>query len=61
MDWKKKVMLFYLAGGLICGIIAGIVTLRNAEENNTEVDLTLQDAGKIGMNALKMVGKAIIK
>ncbi len=54
-------MLFYIIGGLACGIVAGILTINNAVENKKELDLSLQDGAKIGMNALKMVTKTVIK
>ena len=61
MDWKKKVMLIYTLGGLACGIIAGMITVNNAVENDKELDISLQDGAKIGMNAIKMLTKTVIK
>ncbi len=61
MDWKKKTMLFYIIGGLACGIIAGMITINNAVENDKEIDLSLQEGAKIGMNAIKLLTKTVIK
>ncbi len=61
MDWKKKVMLIYIIGGLTCGIIAGMISINNAVENEKELNLSLQDGAKIGMNAIKLLTKTVIK
>ena len=61
MDWKKKTLLIYILGGLICGILAGIMTVRNAEQNKKELDITLKDGAKIGLTTLESQKKVVIK
>lgn len=61
MDWKTKIILFYAIGGLALGIIAGITTIKNAVDNDTEVDLTLKEGAKVGIAAMEVMKKTIIK
>ena len=61
MSWKTKTILYYGLGGLLIGIIAGIVSINNAVEENKEVDLTLENGAKIGIAALKALPKFITK
>lgn len=61
MNWKTKTLLIYGIGGLILGVMAGIISINNAVENNKTVDISLQDGAKIGMNALNAMQKLVIK
>ena len=61
MGWKAKTLLLYIGCGLVLGTIAGILTINNAEENEKEINPTLQDGAKICMSALKGVKKVMLK
>ena len=61
MNWKTKVILFYSLGGLALGILAGITTIKNAVDNDKELDLTLKDGAKVGLAAMEVMKKTIIK
>lgn len=61
MSWKTKTLLYYSLGGLIIGIAAGIISINNAVEKNTEVDLSLKNGAKVGIAALNAVQKIAFK
>ena len=61
MDWKKKTILYYTLGGLIIGVLAGIISVNNAVEKDKEVDLSLKNGAKIGIAALDVVQKIVMK
>lgn len=61
MDWKQKTIFFYALGGLALGIISGIITVNNAVEENKEVDLSMKNRAKIGLAALEVMKKTILK
>lgn len=60
MDWKKKTILYYALGGALIGVIAGILTVNNAIEENKEVELSLKNGAKIGLQALDMMKKIVM-
>ena len=47
MDWKKKTMLIYIIGGLAIGIVAGMISVKKAVDEDREIDLSLQDGAKM--------------
>ena len=59
MDGKTKLILFYSIGGLLLGALIGMNKVKDAEENNEEVDFTLKDATKSGVKVLGIVQKAL--
>ena len=61
MDWKKKTMLIYIIGGLAIGIVAGMISVKKAVDEEREIDLSLQDGAKIGMDVIKFLTKTVIK
>ncbi len=61
MDWKKKTVLFYLGCGMVLGVLAGILSIKNAEENNKEINLSVKDGAKICITALDSLKKIVIK
>ncbi len=61
MDRKTKIMLIYIIGGLIGGILAGMISINNAEKNDDLPDLSLQDGAKIGIKAINLLTKTVIK
>ncbi len=61
MSWKTKTLLYYSLGGLVIGIVAGIISINNAVEKNTEVDLSLKNGAKVGIAALNAVQKIAFK
>lgn len=61
MNWKTKTFVIYILGGLVIGIIAGIMTVNNAEKNEKEVDLSLKNAAKVTVAAFDIVKKLVIK
>lgn len=61
MDWKKKTLLIYTIGGLICGVFAGLITINNAVSRKKELDLSLKDGARLGMAAMEVVRKTVIK
>lgn len=61
MNWKSKTMLYYALGGLLIGVIAGLVSINNAVEENKEVKLSFENGAKIGLAALKALPKIISK
>ena len=61
MDWKKKTILYYALGGLVIGVLAGIISVNNAVEKDKEVDLSLKNGAKIGIAALDVVQKIVMK
>ena len=61
MDWKKKTILYYTLGGMVIGILAGIIGVNNAVEKNQEVELSLKNGAKIGIAALDVVKKLVMK
>jgi len=60
MNWKTKTMVLYVLGGLVIGILAGIMTVNNAEKNEKEVDLSLKNAAKITAAAFETMKKLVI-
>ncbi|MBQ4513583.1 MAG: hypothetical protein II969_11370 [Anaerolineaceae bacterium] len=61
MNWKTKTLLYYSLGGLLIGIAAGIITINNAVEKKSEVDLSLKNGAKMGIAALNAVQKIVLK
>ncbi len=61
MNWKTKTLLYYSLGGLMIGIAAGIITINNAVEKKSEVDLSLKNGAKMGIAALNAVQKIVLK
>lgn len=61
MDWKTKTMLFYGIGGLLLGVLAGIASINNAEEKDQQLEISLQEGARLGVNALNSLSKVIIK
>lgn len=61
MNWKTKTLLYYSLGGLLIGIAAGIITINNAVEKQSEVDLSLKNGAKMGLAALNAVQKIVLK
>lgn len=61
MSWKTKTLIFYGLGGLLLGIFAGVISINNAVEKNTEVDLSLKNGAKVGIAALNAVQKIAFK
>ena len=61
MNWKTKTLLYYGLGGLVIGIVAVIISINNAVEKNTEVDLSLKNGAKVGVAALNAVQKLVFK
>lgn len=61
MDWKKKTILYYTLGGMVIGLLAGIISVNNAVEKNQEVELSLKNGAKIGIAALDVVKKIVMK
>ena len=60
MNWKNKVFLFYAIGGLLLGVVAGLITINNAVDNDKEVELDLKTGAKVGVAALQNIKKIII-
>lgn len=60
MDWKKKTVILYALGGLIIGIAAGIMTVKNAEDENKEVEYSLKNGLKVGLAAINAVRKNVL-
>ena len=61
MSWKTKTLLYYSLGGLVIGIVAGIISINNAVEKNTEVDHSMKNGAKVGIAALNAVQKIAFK
>lgn len=61
MDWKKKTILYYGLVGLVSGIMAGILSVKNAEDKNKQVDFSPKDTARICMNALNSMQKLVFK
>ena len=61
MDWKKKTILYYTLGGIVIGLIARIISVNNAVEMDKEVELSLKNGAKIGIAALDVVKKIVMK
>lgn len=61
MSWKTKTLIYYGLGGLLLGLAAGIISINNAVEKNTEVDLSLKNGAKVGLAALNAVQKIAFK
>lgn len=61
MNWKTKTLLYYSLGGLLIGIAAGVITINNAVEKKSEVDLSLKNGAKMGIAALNAVQKIVLK
>ena len=61
MNWKTKTLLYYSLGGLLIGIAAGVITINNAVEKKSEVDLSLKNGAKMGIAVLNAVQKIVLK
>ena len=61
MNWKTKTMLVYILGGLMLGVLAGIMTVSNAEETQKEPELDLKKGAKFGIDAINLIRKNIAK
>lgn len=54
-------MLVYTVSGLLLGLLAGIMTVSNAEESQTEPELDLKKGAKFGIDAINLIRKNISK
>ncbi len=60
MSWKVKTMLIYGLGGLILGILAGMITVNKAVDEEKEPEFSVKKGAKVGLAVIDALKKTII-